>query len=976
MLSKYKYALAAAFASAALPALWADTAPTPYPNKCYCGSLTDYKQSWIANTGGVPKTHVPHSIRSIYVQPDGRVVTVCEWDEGGTNVGIFQDNAIIAIPPGSGTGSYGRNSLYCVAADENYVYQPLHFNGRSGNDNLNSNGLRQFPQNSSDIEWQAIHRYDARTGANATFPTGYGPGANMFLVATQAGRFIQGVAVNDKNLIVSLPANPFDSESTDSLLVYDKASMSNVPLRRFRVDTTGFLYADKKGYVWCMQGKRLVPININTGAVREQSVIEFPADVDPRSFSIDTSSGRERILVANHGKDCNVLIYTNIYSKPTLTATFGETGGIFSTRGKYKRGQVGPGRLEGPTGVGVDANGNIYISNMFATGATLHAYNEATGKLLWKQEGLEFTATADFDQTMRNRVYTPERIYDIDYTKSQCRLDTLVASSVDPYNFPHDLRLEPNPPSPIKTSVFKRKIHGKDYHFVGNMYSTTLAGYRYDPEHWGYIAVPFMKIMADGVSFWYDANGDGQPADDETTWTSANRDTFSQYVDADGNIWMADRTQRGSSKARFRLWEVLPQDNALGYAQWGNEQVIDLPSWITDCSRVLYDPAADELIIGCYTRTRPWSNPSLWGQVGTTILVFDKAMEKIHGDIDPETWVAKLQIDIPFDSQTGKEETQDAKCLAFTENYIYTHIQQGGRVCLYNRHNGDYLGDVSPTAVVEYRNGWTDFTYAMNARENEDGSIEILAEENAFAKVVHYNIASLDAKMTKLGDLIPYTVQVLCADGTPFDIDNVREGDPIDFRVWVMNNARGAVTNRRASNPTRCQVRFKLTDATNGREVFTRMSQAYTRDIPGGETLLFTVDPAEEPWHYVSGQYNLEVYVNYGNLGEECDTGNNVATLSFGGKGGEAGIGDVEADGTKALEIYPNPAVSETHLSGTLTESDFSLAVYALDGATVICDDRSAGDNTLNVSGLYPGIYVLAVSGADGNHAEMKLIVK
>ncbi len=230
--------------------------------------------------------------------------------------------------------------------------------------------------------------------------------------------------------------------------------------------------------------------------------------------------------------------------------------------------------------------------------------------------------------------------------------------------------------------------------------------------------------------------------------------------------------------------------------------------------------------------------------------------------------------------------------------------------------------------------------------------------------------------MTKLGDLIPYTVQVLCADGTPFDIDNVREGDPIDFRVWVMNNARGAVTNRRASNPTRCQVRFRLTDATTGREVFTRMSDPYTRDIPGGENLPFTPGAADEPWRYVSGQYNLEVHVNYGNLGEECDTDNNVATLSFGGKGGEAGIGDVEADGTKALDIYPNPAVSETRLSGTLTESDFSLAVYALDGATVIRDDRSAGDNTLNVSGLYPGIYVLAVSGADGNHAEMKLIVK
>lgn len=957
----------------------ADSAPIPYPNQCFCGSLTDYTQSWIANTGGVPTTHVPHSIRSMHVMADGRVITACEWDEGGTNVGIFKDNRIVAIPPQSGTGSYGRYSLHCITADDSYIYQPLHFNGRSGNDNLNSNGLRQFPQNHPDVEWQVIHRYDAETGANAPFAQGYGPGANMFLVATQAGRFIQGVAASERELIVSLPANPFDAESADSLLIYDKASMSNIPLRRFRVDTTGFLYADKKGYVWCMQGKRLVPIHITTGAVRTQSIIEFPDDVDPRSFSIDTSSGRERILVANSGKDCNVLIYTNIYSKPTLSSTFGQTGGIFAATGKYKRGQVGPGRLEGPTGVGIDANGNIYISNMFvgSTGATLHAYNEATGKQLWKQEGLVFTATADFDQTMRNRVYCPERIYDIDYSKSQCRLDTLVATTVDPFNFPHDLRLEPNPPSPIKTGVFKRKIHGKDYHFVGNMYSTALAGYRYDPANWGYIAVPFMKILADGVSFWYDSNADGQPADDETTWTARNGDTFSQYVDTKGNIWMADRTMRGSQKARFRLWEVLPEDNAHGYIQWGKEQVFDLPSYITDCSRVLYDPDADELIIGCYTTQRPWNNPSLWGQVGTTILVYDKAMEKIHSGTDPELWVAKLQIDIPFDSKSG-DNVQDAKCLMFTQNYIYTHIQQGGRICLYNRHNGEYLGDVSPTAVVEYKNGWTDFTYAMNARENEDGSIEILAEENAFAKVVHYRINSLDAKMTKLGDLIPYNVQVLCADGTPFDIDNVREKDAIGFRVWVLNNARGPVTNRRASNPTRCQVRFRLIDLSTGREVFSRMSAPYTRDIPGGESLLFTIDGIDEqPWRYVSGQYELEVYVNYGNLGEECDTNNNTATVRFGGQGGEAGIDALVADRSKPLSLFPNPAVSQTRLSGAMTAvADFSLAVYALDGTQVIGEERVAGDNTVDVGGLFPGVYILTVRGADGGSAETKLIVK
>ena len=117
-----------------------------YPNSCFCGSLDDYSNSWIANTGGVPKTHVPHSITSIYVHPDGRVVTICGWDEGGTNVGVFKNNQIICIPQNSGTGSYGRNSGKEVTMDDKYIYQLMRFNGRSGgNDELNGNGRRKFP---------------------------------------------------------------------------------------------------------------------------------------------------------------------------------------------------------------------------------------------------------------------------------------------------------------------------------------------------------------------------------------------------------------------------------------------------------------------------------------------------------------------------------------------------------------------------------------------------------------------------------------------------------------------------------------------------------------------------------------------------------------------------------------------------------------------------------------------------------------
>ncbi len=953
-MSFHKYILIAALAAGALPQ-GAAAEDAFYPNPCFCGSLTDYQQSWIANTGGVPSTHVPHSMRSLYVHPDGRVLTICEWDEGGTNVGVFKDNKIICVPRNSGTGSYGRNSGAAVVMDDSHIFQLMRFHGRSGaNGNMNANGLPQFPPANNDIEWQVINRYDSETGFESRFDKGYGPGGNMLLIASEAGRQPKGIAVTDKYVLVSLPKNPKDSESCDSLMLYDKATMSSVASRRFKIDHAGYIYADRKGYVWMLQGDKIVAMNINTGAILDRATLMLPEDTDIKSFTVDTRSGRERLLLANSGVDMNILIYNNIYSAPKLASTFGVKGGVFSTADGYRRGEVGPLRFEGPTGVGVDNNGNIYISNMFvgSTGATLHAYRESDATLLWKQEGLEFTSTGDFDNTMATRVYSPERIYDIDYTRSGQRMDHLVATTVDPFSYPADLRLEPNPPSPIKTGIFKRKVRGTDYIFVGNMYSTALAGYRFDPEKHGYIAVPFMKILADKTSFWYDANGDGQPADNEVTITSPNGGTFSQYVDRDGNIWMADRSQVGQKKALFRRWRVLPELNN-GYIKYGSEEVYELPSYISDISRVLYDAESDELILGGYTTVRPWTNSQLWGQVGTTILVYDKISEKLDNNIDPETWVPKVQIDLPFDMRdsSGKNTGEDIKSMMFTQNYIYGQQQQGGVINLYNRHNGEYLGNIAPTDVVEKRSGWTDFTYAMNARENSDGSIEILAEENAFAKVVHYRINSLEANMTRLGDLIPYRIQVLGPDGRAFDIDRIHEKDLIRFQVWVKNDARGPVVNRRANDPTRCRVRFTLVDVKTGNNIVTVDSEAYKSDIEGGETILCAVAD-DKRWPYESGDYRLDVHVNYGNLGNECRTDNNRDSFTFGGQGLEASVDAVAvANGAVSYRIY-NPA-----------------------GLTIAAGEASSKEN-IDTAVLAAGIYFLSITDSNGSTDTRKIIVQ
>ncbi len=76
--------------------------------------------------------------------------------------------------------------------------------------------------------------------------------------------------------------------------------------------------------------------------------------VDPTALAMDNQG---RLLVAENGSRQQVLIY-NLTSTPTLVGTFGTQRGIYSGT----PGEVGELKLGGLTGVGTDANGNIYVS--------------------------------------------------------------------------------------------------------------------------------------------------------------------------------------------------------------------------------------------------------------------------------------------------------------------------------------------------------------------------------------------------------------------------------------------------------------------------------------------------------------------------------------------------------------------------------------------------------------------------------------
>ena len=82
----------------------------------------DYTVSWLGNTHGIPEDHILQNITDLAVTPDGKVVATTHWDEGGTNVAVFQKGVMVGRGLETGTGSWGRGSNAIVAAGANNFF--------------------------------------------------------------------------------------------------------------------------------------------------------------------------------------------------------------------------------------------------------------------------------------------------------------------------------------------------------------------------------------------------------------------------------------------------------------------------------------------------------------------------------------------------------------------------------------------------------------------------------------------------------------------------------------------------------------------------------------------------------------------------------------------------------------------------------------------------------------------------------------
>ena len=710
-----------------------------------------YTNSWIGTTFGTPAEHIAHTIDNIYVTPSGKVATITGWDEGGANVALYSaTGSKVGVPPDSGTGSWGRDSGGAVFADDTYLYQSMSQKGGYTADDIS------YPVDPK-VSWKCIRRFN-QDGSSAPFSGGKGYDGAMLVINTDTSDLRpSGVVVYSNELFVS-------DSIAEEIKVYNATTMSSTPVRVFPIANPGLLDYDSLGFLWMLDTVQKKLIRFNTAGVIQSQSITFPAQVTPTGFCLDRVNNR--ILVTNNGNDQNVLIYTSIYSTPTQTATFGNTGGINSGIA----GAMAPLKFSEPHGVGIDSVGNIFVGNNGVNqgGGRLEKYN-SSGVLQWQLNGLIFTAVGELNPVNESEFYSHEFKFNINLANTTPGSEwSPAAMTLNKVKYPGDPRINiPGVDDSIRSTTYVRYVGGKKLLYVTDMFGSFLAIYRFNAVTDGETAIP-SGLFKNGVNpdenIWRDANGNGAKDPGETqTKVADNRYSQHTYPDANGGVWKANR-ENGVRYFPLQGFDVH------GNPQYTYASSISysLPELAADARRLDYDAANDVLyVVGAS------ANGVLGGDWGTA----GNRMVRYNNFLGART--TAWSIALPFSAVSPNYENVKGFCEA--GDYLFIAAYRLGRIYVHRKSDGSKVGEILPTAATDNVSGWSDIMNPIRATRRSNGEYLIFAEENGFGKIMMYrwkpSVAYFSPKLTGsvIGN-IGESQKVFDADTATFPDSSLSDG--------------------------------------------------------------------------------------------------------------------------------------------------------------------------------------------------------
>ena len=486
---------------------------------------------------------------------------------------------------------------------------------------------------------------------------------------------------------------------------------------------------DKAGRQWKLQIEFVDPKNNEFdfrpgGVTCDGKIVRFPELVAPTALAL-ANDGSLMVADSLTGPRQQILFYdVSNREHPRLTKAFGDKGGIASG----KPGEVTPTKFWGIRGIGMDADGNIYVA-MSEMGTVLRKLTP-DGKLIWELYGHFFVDVACADPATDGRdVWGIQEHYKMDYAQPPGKQAKWIGYSLDRTKRPNDprgLMFVKQQGEHGLTSPQIVYLDGRRFMFVGGMFASNFINiFRYDGE----IAVPSGLIMQwggpiyrtalqwpphrpDGPFIWRDLNGDG---DYQSAEFAPNTDRVKPgpfWVDKKGNIWMA------YGFFRYDFQGLDDRGNPIYRAD--KTTVLEPPKGMKTVARLWYDVDTDTLVAA--EQGAEGRNPDM-RHIGR-IFVCKK-------------FLAGNRDAVSFASGAGK----DAGCMAVAGDYVFTGgWQQRARVWVNRLSDGAEVGTFEPGPIVGGvdKTGWVDILTGITAYEQADGHYLVFVEEDYRGKAVLY----------------------------------------------------------------------------------------------------------------------------------------------------------------------------------------------------------------------------------------------
>ena len=641
----------------------------------------DAEVSWIGNTfPGGDSGWVPQDVADIFVTPDGTVFTTVGWEEHRGNLAEFKDGKLIRQSAHWRNGGIDRLVGDTICANENHVYFAT---GMSAGDNSKISGTNLARRDRADI---------SSKGAE---------------IRVDAGSAIQGVAVGGDRV--------FASCADGVMRMYDPDLK---PVGEWLFADGGEMAVDANGNLWIIDTATHMIRNRSAEGLDLKSDIRLPEGVIPTDLA--TAPGGH-LLIADGGRNRQVLVFKNITSRPVHERTIGEKEGIYAgpVRGKF-----GALRFISPIGVGADAAGNVVVASgpygKRHGGTTVIESYAPDDSLKWRVLATEWLDTVDAAEdatALYGSIYR--------YSFSSGGQWETEAITLDPDRFPEDSRLM----AADRGGVWHRLIGGRRYLFMPDMTGSSLDVFRFDPEKLGEIAAPCASIGTKDL--WVDRDGDGRRSEAEVTALESG-ETRGWFVGEEGTVWQATRS---SGIYEHPLAETLP--NGVPVYGAGSRKHRPMPEPFTELRRILYDQSSDTLYLGGSTAT---DKAHHWKPMGPNLIRYD------HWSVTPEiAWSTVFK----HEEGSGGHESFEPFDFAMAGDHLFV-VYAGrlpsenlppGSVMVVKRSDGKTVGHFQPSGTrtgAVPMDALQDMVHSINAHRRRNGEYVVFIEDDGYTKNVVY----------------------------------------------------------------------------------------------------------------------------------------------------------------------------------------------------------------------------------------------